>query len=107
MHRLILNGYNNKKKLDIDHKDGNKVNNQKLNLRFCTRRQNNLNSIISYKNTSGYKGVSWFKRDKKWRVYSSNNRIQKHLGYFNNINDAKNAYRNYILSIDKDFYRIK
>ena len=35
-------------------------------------------------NTSGHKGIGWFKPQEVWRVRVS----QKHIGYFKNINDA-------------------
>jgi hypothetical protein len=43
MHRFILGITNNTK---VDHKDGNKLNNQKYNLRKATKSQNGMNSKI-------------------------------------------------------------
>jgi hypothetical protein len=55
MHRLVMNAPDG---VDVDHRDTNKLNNQKPNLRLCTTTQNNRNGILRKDNTTGYKGVS-------------------------------------------------
>jgi len=52
----------------IDHVDGNGLNNKISNLRKATHGQNMLNSKISKNNKSGYKGVVYLKRERKWRA---------------------------------------
>jgi len=78
---------NNRK---TDHQDGNGLNNQRYNIRECTNSQNAMNSQIIRKHSSQFKGVSWFKRDKKWRSYIDY--PQKHIGYFNSEIEAAKAY---------------
>jgi hypothetical protein len=75
----------------IDHIKGrsNKIN----NLRECTLSQNSQNAKLSSRNTSGIKGVSWFKPLKKWRARLSINRKQQPLGYFTEISDAESAVK--------------
>lgn len=51
---------------EIDHKDGNPLNNQRDNLRPATHSQNMANSKSN--NTSGYKGVSWDERRQKMEI---------------------------------------
>lgn len=63
LHRFIMN---TPKRLVTDHIDGNGLNNQKSNLRVCTSSQNHMNTGLQKNNTSGYRGVMWYKRDKKW-----------------------------------------
>lgn len=54
---------------DTDHRDGVRTNNVKRNLRTLTRSQNTKNRSMSKSNTSGYTGVKWNTRSKKWLVY--------------------------------------
>jgi len=89
MHREIMNCPNNKQ---VDHINGNGLDNRKENLRICNQSQNNANMRISKRNTSGYKGVSWHKECKKWRVRIQINSKMIELGRFSDINDAKNVY---------------
>jgi hypothetical protein len=58
------------KGVNIDHRDGDGLDNRKLNLRVATNAQNSRNSRKRTGNVSSkYKGVSWHKRDKVWQVY--------------------------------------
>src|ERR1044071_1696611 len=50
MHRLIMNAPDG---VDVDHRDTNKLNNQKSNLRLCTTTQNNRNGILRKDNSTG------------------------------------------------------
>jgi hypothetical protein len=56
MHRVIMGDAATG--LQIDHCDGDGLNNQRANLRVCTSSQNNWNQRISKANTTGFKGVS-------------------------------------------------
>ena len=62
MHRELIGA---KPGEQVDHRDGNGLNNQDTNTRICTHRENNLNRRPN-NNTSGFKGVSWCKGRKKW-----------------------------------------
>src|ERR1044071_4759066 len=55
MHRLIMKAPDG---IQIDHRDTDKLNNEKSNLRFCTVTQNNRNVKLHKRNPTGYKGVS-------------------------------------------------
>jgi len=55
MHRIIMKPPNG---MDIDHVDGNGLNNQKINLRICTRAENCHNTRKRAIRTSKFKGVS-------------------------------------------------
>lgn len=86
MHRLLM-GVIGEPKL-VDHIDRNPLNNQRSNLRLCTKSQNNANKGIESKNTSGYKGVSWCSTAKMWRVRCG----KKTIGRFHDIKKAAKVY---------------
>jgi len=74
--------------LDIDHIDGNPLNNKSVNLRACTRAINLRNHKISSKNTSGITGVSFHRHSGKFNAFARNGSKKLNLGYFNTIFDA-------------------
>jgi hypothetical protein len=77
----------------VDHRDGDKMNCRRDNLRAATRAQNGFNRGADAKNTSGAKGVSWVKAKGKWRAEICANGKRQHLGYFAAKEDASEAYR--------------
>lgn len=79
---------------EIDHENRNRNDNRISNLRLVVRNQNSANASIPSHNTSGYKGVYWNKRKKKWRAFIKVDGEQKHLGYFECKNEAAIAYNN-------------
>ena len=62
--RAFLENPDNKP--NIDHIDNNRLNNNILNLRYCTKQENIRNSKMNTKNTSGVKGVSFVQSRNKW-----------------------------------------
>ena len=70
---------------EIDHANGNKLDNRKINLRFCTSSQNNYNQKLRTDNTSGYKGVRFNKHANKWVARIHVNKKEIHLGCFDNL----------------------
>jgi hypothetical protein len=90
MHTFLMN---TPKGMETDHIDGNGLNNQRLNLRVCTHRENSLNQTIRKNNTSGIKGVCWSIQYKKWevKIRAGNKRLT--VGRFLNLKDATIAYR--------------
>lgn len=93
-HRLIwilFNG-NIPDKYEIDHIDGDTLNNDLNNLRCVTPSINRRNMKMPNTNTSGYVGVSWDKKNKKWLasafdIYG----IQKNLGRFEDKEEANSV----------------
>ena len=61
------------------------------NVRWTTWTIQAKNKRINSKNTSGYKGVSWNKADRKWKAYITVNYKQISLGSFSDINEAVEA----------------
>ena len=89
MHRLIMSAPDG---LEVDHIDGDGLNNRKSNLRIATRVENRQNSRRQNNNTSGYKGVCWHKGHSKWRAQIRLNNKRTHLGYFDCPKEAHAAY---------------
>ena len=89
MHREIMNAQNGQ---EIDHKNGNGLDNRHANLRFCTHSQNIQNQKVTKDGTSKYKGVSWHKQNKKWLAQIMLNDKQYYLGYFKSEIEAVKAY---------------
>ncbi len=76
----------------VDHINRVRVDNRKQNLRCATKAQNAANSGMKSNNTSGYRGVFWDKRRRKWsaRIWSEGK--LKWLGDFVNPEDAARTY---------------
>jgi len=76
---------------EIDHIDGNGLNNCINNLREAKRHEN-MQNVIFKTNKSGYIGVSWSKIAKKWQAQISNKLKRHHLGYYDTPEAAHAAY---------------
>jgi hypothetical protein len=87
MHRLILNAPNN---FQVDHIDHNGLNNQRSNIRLCNNSQNHMNRKPH--GNSKYLGVSFKKSRNKFEVGIKVMGKMKHLGYYDNENDAARIY---------------
>ncbi len=77
---------------ELDHINRIKGDNRIENLRLATGSQNSMNRSKRNDNTSGYKGVSWHRNRNKWQALIGKNNKLKHLGYFETMEDAVNAY---------------
>lgn len=89
-HVRVLNKY---KGTDIDHINGNPLDNRKINLRVCSHRENCMNQKKCKGNTSGTPGVSWYKNTGKWKVQIVVKGHHIHLGYFDDLEDATQCRR--------------
>ncbi len=89
MHRQIMKA---KKGQQIDHRNGNGLDNHKENIRFSTQQQNVFNQIPTGRGTSKYKGVSWAKTVRKWLAGIKYDGKSKGLGYYKKEKDAALAY---------------
>ena len=87
LHRLAFFYVTGRWPIQVDHIDGNGVNNSWVNLREVSGNENNKNTRILKNNKSGLHGVKWYK-GKKWVAYISVMRKQIHLGYYHNFLDA-------------------
>jgi len=108
LHRFILGVLDDD--CFVDHKDGNGLNNQKDNIRKCTRAENNWNKSVSIKKKSKYIGVYYFKKSEKhvktWKVYfRMNGKKLSFKGYENEI-DAAMAYNEAVLKFRGPFSKL-
>lgn len=91
MHREIL-GLSPGRVPDVDHRNGDGLDNKRHNLRTATHSQNMANGRPHRDNHSGFKGVCWCRRDNKWRARIAVNRKEIHLGRFDTLEAAAGAY---------------
>lgn len=76
----------------LDHIDGNKLNNHFTNLRLATGRENTQSYHRLKRSSSKYLGVSWRKDRKIWTACIYINKAHKWLGYFECELEAARAY---------------
>lgn len=92
MHREIMKA---PKDLQVDHINGNKLDNRRDNLQLCNNQQNHQKIGLTAKNTSGYKGVSYIKRkwqNKRWKAEIKINNKVTYLGSFFTKEEAAKVY---------------
>jgi len=88
-HRIVVAAFNtefdiNNTDHQIDHIDGNPLNNAFNNLRVVSNQGNQFNTKA--------KGYYWDKEMGKWRSKIKINKISKHLGYFDTEEESRAAY---------------
>ncbi len=93
IHRLVAVAFleNPENKKCVDHIDNNRSNNLLINLRWTTHTENCQNSSLSKRNSSGIKGIYFNKASQKWHAQIKIDGIKIHIGYFTDIEDAKQA----------------
>jgi hypothetical protein len=96
MHRMIMKCQDHDGNV-IDHINNNKLDNRKLNLRFTTPSFNGRNKNKRSDCTSKYIGVTWKKDKEKWCAYINIQGKQKFLGYYEDEEEAAEAYKKELL----------
>lgn len=89
MHRVIINAPTG---MDVDHINGDGLDNRKINLRLVTDSENQQNRHRLSLNTSGFRGVTWHKQACKWQAGIKRNGKSYHLGLYTSPEDAARAY---------------
>jgi HNH endonuclease/AP2 domain len=87
LHRVVMG---NPLGLQIDHRDGDTLNNRRANLRLSSSADNSRNRRLPANNTSGYKGVCW--QAGRWQSSIGVNRKQIYLGRHDSPEEAHAAY---------------
>lgn len=103
MHREIMNS----PKDLVDHIDGNGLNNQKKNLRTCTRSQNSMNQKAHRDSTSKLKGVTFDKSRNKYAAQINFNGKKIYLGRFSVKEKAYQAYCEACVKYHGEFAKVK
>lgn len=93
-------------KANMDHVNTIRSDNRIANLREATNSQNNFNSPMKPNNTSGFKGVSWSKREGKFKAQIAANGVRMVLGSFDSPEEASEAYKSAAAKLHGEFARI-
>lgn len=99
MHREILGAASD---IEVDHQNGNGLDNRRSNIRIATHSQNGMNKGITSRNRSGYKGVSMHPCG-KWQARIAANKQEFHLGLFDSPELAFEAYRKKAVELHGEF----
>lgn len=91
LHRLIFFLEDGEFPEEVGHINRDRIDNRRINLRKCSRRENANNCGPSKYSTSGFKGISWNSQSLKWRVQLNG----KYLGSFTTLTEAKEVVNNY------------
>jgi hypothetical protein len=103
MHRFIMNAPAD---VEIDHINGNRLDNRRCNLRVCTRMENGRNLSLRRDNKSGFKGVRWHKGARKWCASIMVDQKSIHIGMFEDMNDAVLAYNKAARTLHGNFAKL-
>lgn len=103
MHRMILDAPSDS---DVDHINGNTLDNRRANLRLATNSQNAMNRKKPSGCASAFKGVAWNCHVKSWQARIKMNGKGKHIGYFNTEGEAALAYDHFARKFFKDRARL-
>jgi hypothetical protein len=91
---------------EVDHRDGDGLNNRRANLRACSHGENMFNQRKARTNTSGYKGVYWHRVGGKWAAAIQVNGRKRHLGLFYSKDVAARAYDRAARELFGEFARL-
>lgn len=91
----------------LDHKNLNKADNRFKNLRPATQSQNSANVAMRANGTSGFKGVSWHRRGKKWLAQIRKSGENIYLGLYPTRDEAHAAYAEAAARLHGEFARFK
>ncbi|ATE86109.1 DNA-binding protein [Shigella phage Sd1] len=91
---------------EIDHVDGNSLNDKIENLRDSSTKANSANKGKYSTNTSGIKGVRYNKKIGKWTARITHNYQEIHIGCFLTPEEAASAYMMKSIELNGEYARI-
>lgn len=90
----------------VDHKNGDTLDNRKINLREATKTENNRNRSYSLKTITGYKGVYDKKcGNKRYQVLIRFNNSRVSVGYYSCPHEAAIAYNKKASELHGEFFK--
>lgn len=105
MHRVIMKVSD--RSILVDHRNGNGLDNQKLNLRKCTHEQNESNRRgLNSNNTSGYRGVHFNKKMQRWQSAIWKKNKITYIGIFDTKEEAALAYNKKAIELRGEFAKL-
>ena len=102
LHRMIMGEPDGR---EVDHKNTDKLDNRRENLRIATHKQNCKNKNKQSNNTSGFKGVSFKKQNQKFQATIHIDGKKKHLGLFVTAVAAHEEYKRAAIQHHGEFAR--
>ena len=96
LHRVVMGSPAG---LEIDHRNGDRLDNRKSNLRIVSHAEN-LRNVPSQTGTSSFRGVCWDRGKGRWIAQAKFDGNHVFLGYFAKESDAAQAARTFWLSRD-------
>lgn len=103
MHSLLLA---TPRGMEVDHIDGDGLNNRRDNIRVCVHAENTRNARTRLDNKSGFRGVHFHSRDMVWSASIGFKNKRVHLGYFSSKLLAREAYRDASIKYYGNFARV-
>ena len=107
MHREVARRQNGflDPSMQVDHINGDRRDNRRSNLRICTQNENAKNLGRYRNNTSGFKGVSFHKRCRKWQASIQVDGQLRYLGLYDTLEAAAAVYETVARAEFGSFYR--
>jgi len=105
MHRVIMKLLCTDK-IQVDHIDHNKLNNQRNNLRYATNQQNHGNTNKNTVRSSKYKGVHLERKTGKFIAQIRFNYRKQHIGTFITEIEAARAYNQKAIELFGEYARL-
>ena len=107
VHNIVWEQFNGKKPkgFQIDHINGNRLDNRIENLRIATYAENQWNAKKRIDNNSGVKGVCWHKASKRWMAQIKQNKRLFYLGTYDSIKEAERIVKKKRAELHGEFAR--
>lgn len=105
-HRIVWKLMTGDEPTQVDHRDGDRINNRWLNLRAADNSTNLMNSKLRSDNKSGVKGVFWDAPHKAWRAVITANGKSERLGRFATVEQAAEVINARRIELHGEFARL-